>query len=246
MFTGITLYAAEAAAAAAAAAAGSAINAAESTAAAAQSVAAVAESAATAAQSTAAAAQSTVAAAQSTVAAAQSTVAAAESTAAVAAGEGAITAGAGVIGFLSGVTFMAFLMLLIIWLILQILADWRIFSKAGIPGFLSFIPIVNVIAEYNLCWNGLFGLAYMVCTFVSMFLMPEVSADNVQQLAAGNWRVILSGILSCAALVLHIIQSFKLSKSFGKGIGFGFVLLLLGPIGRVILGIGESQYVGKA
>ena len=46
-------------------------------------------------------------------------------------------------------------------------------------------------------------------------------------------------------LLLQIRQSFKLARSFGHGFGFGLFLLIFDRLGRIILGLGKSQYVGK-
>ena len=50
---------------------------------------------------------------------------------------------------------------------------------------------------------------------------------------------------SVAALVLHIVQSIKLAKSFGKGVGYGILLILFGPLARLFLGLGDSRYIGR-
>ena len=90
-----------------------------------------------------------------------------------------------------------------------------------------------------------------------MFLLAASQAESAQAAAAADPALsqaaaaagavggIVAGVCGIIALVLHIIQSFKLSKVFGHGIGLGLVLLFLGPIGRLILGFGGSEYVGK-
>ena len=60
-----------------------------------------------------------------------------------------------------------------------------------------------------------------------------------------NWQVLLFFIVSIVAFVLHIIQSLKLAKCFGKGTGFGLFLILCGPIARLVLGLGKARYIGK-
>ena len=37
---------------------------------------------------------------------------------------------------------------------------------------------------------------------------------------------------------------FRMAKSFGKGVGFGFGLLFLNTIFMLILAFGKAQYVG--
>ena len=146
-------------------------------------------------------------------------------------------ASAGAVGGIVAASLTTIVIIELIWLILQIIADWKIFHKAGEGGWKSIIPILNTIVEYDICWSGFFGLLFLVMTFLSSFM--AVGTD------APAWKGIVAGVCGIIALVLHIIQSFKLSKVFGHGIGLGLVLLFLGPIGRLILGFGGSEYVGK-
>ena len=126
----------------------------------------------------------------------------------------------------------------VVWYILQVIADWKIFSKAGRPGILAFIPVVNVYVEYGICWSSFMGLVYLLCLGVTSYV------SGVQE--PSSTLTTASGVASVAALVLHIIQSFKLARSFGKGFGYGIFLILFGPLARLILGLGESEYVGRA
>ena len=47
-----------------------------------------------------------------------------------------------------------------------------------------------------------------------------------------------------AIAVLHFIQSVKLAKAFDKGFFYGILLFVFGPIFRMILGLGDSEYIG--
>ena len=133
-------------------------------------------------------------------------------------------------------SFGMLLCLVLLWYVLQAIADWKILSKAGRPGWLSFIPVVNVWAEYSICWSGLLGIVYCL-------LLSYVSARNGQD--AGASASMYANAAGTAALVLHVVQSFKLAKSFGKGFLFGIFLILFGPLARLILGLGDSRYIGK-
>ena len=97
--------------------------------------------------------------------------------------------------------------------------------------------LVWFILQYDICWSGLYGLLFMVTSIVGSVLSSGEGAPT--------WKVIVAGICGIIALILHIVQSFKLSSAFGHGIGMGLVLIILGPIGRIILGFGGSEYVGK-
>lgn len=125
----------------------------------------------------------------------------------------------------------------IVWHILQAVADWKIFSKAGRPGILAFIPIVNIYVEYGICWSKFMGLIYLVCIGITSYV------SGVQE--PSSTLTMVSGAASVAALVLHIVQSIKLARSFGKGVGYGILLILFGPLARLFLGLGDSRYIGR-
>jgi Family of unknown function (DUF5684) len=103
----------------------------------------------------------------------------------------------------------------IFWLafmILMIAACWKIFSKAGQPGWASIIPIYN--------W-------YILCKIVGR---------------PGWWVILL--LIPFVNFIIGIILCIDLAKSFGKGVGFGIGLILLGLIFFPILGFGSAQYQG--
>jgi len=141
------------------------------------------------------------------------------------------------VGAVMGVTIGLLIAFLIVWYVFQAIADWKIFTKAGEPGWKSLIPIYNVFIEYDISWTGMMGLVYCVAVFCANVLS---SLEPMQ-----NWKMIAALMLLIVALVLHIIQSLKLARSFGKGTGFGIFLILLGPIARLVLGFGSARYIGK-
>ena len=125
----------------------------------------------------------------------------------------------------------------IAWTILQIIADWKIFTKAGEAGWKSIIPILNTYVEYDICWKGVYGLLFLVTSVVFSVMSPGEGAPT--------WKIIVACVCGIIAVVLHFMQSIKLSKAFGHGIGLGLVLFILGPIGRIVLGFGGSVYEGR-
>ena len=139
----------------------------------------------------------------------------------------------GVVGAVLGASAV----IIVVWIILQIIADWKIFTKAGEAGWKSIIPVYNYYTEYNLCWKGTYGLIYAVAYYICNLI---TSGDSVP-----NWQFILLVIFGIITIVLHFMESKKLAKAFGKGTGFGVFLFLLGPIARLVLGFGSAQYQGN-
>lgn len=126
----------------------------------------------------------------------------------------------------------------IVYFILRVIADWKIFTKAGRAGWKSIVPILAEYEEFDLCWKGSLGLLYAVITMALQCFYNYVKNP-------ANWLVIVMGILAIIGVVLSFMQSMRLSKAFGKGAGFGWGLFLLGPLFRLILGFGGAKYVGK-
>ena len=98
------------------------------------------------------------------------------------------------------------------FMILMIAACWKIYTKAGQPGWACIIPIYNI---------------YIWCKIVGR---PA-------------WWIILM-LIPFVNFIVGIVLCIDLAKSFGKGVGFGIGLALLGIIFFPILGFGSAQYQG--
>lgn len=144
-----------------------------------------------------------------------------------------VAIGGAALGIAMGMLIIAGL----VWFVFQVIADWKIFSKAGEPGWKSLIPVYNIYVEYGICWNGVLGLVYLAAIICANVL---TSGQVVQ-----NWKLIIACVVLIVALILHVMQSMKLARSFGKGTGFGICLVLFGPIARLVLGFGSARYIGK-
>ena len=125
---------------------------------------------------------------------------------------------------------------ILVSVLLLVIGRWRLFRKAGKPGWHSLIPFFSLYQEYALCWQGGIGLLSLV--------MPIAGAVIGQLTGHPNWSVILSGLLWIGHFVLRLIESIRLSKAFGKGAGVGILLALFHNIGRFILGVSKAQYRG--
>ena len=98
--------------------------------------------------------------------------------------------------------------------LLLIVAMWKVFTKAGQPGWASIIPIYNL---------------YIWCKIVGR----------------PGWWILLM-LIPFVNIIVGIILCIDMAKSFGKGVGFGIGLALLGIIFWPILGFGSAQYQGPA
>ena len=125
------------------------------------------------------------------------------------------------LGFLN-----TFALLAIVWVVLEVVAGWRIFQKAGQPGWVSIVPFYNSYIEYKIYWgNGWLFLVPLVLTFLGA--VP-----------------VIGGVLVLAAAIIGIITKYRQAVAFGQGIGFTIGLVLLNPIFCMILGFGNYEYFG--
>ncbi|WP_029695348.1 DUF5684 domain-containing protein [Lacrimispora indolis] len=113
-----------------------------------------------------------------------------------------------------------------------IVTNWRIFSKAGKPGWAALIPIYNIYISSDIAFGNIsYFVAVMILWVVSMI---------------GGFAEVgfLSSLAGLASLVLYIIYCVKISKAFGKGGGFAVGLVLLPLIFFPILAFGSAEYIG--
>lgn len=120
--------------------------------------------------------------------------------------------------------------------ILCIACLWKIFVKAGKPGWFSIIPVLNFITLYQIA-GAIIVLVANLAASVVFARICTIESD-----------ICLIGSFVC--LFITIATSFifpiKLAKKFGKGIGFAILLIVFPIIGYSMLAFGKSQYIGKA
>lgn len=97
-----------------------------------------------------------------------------------------------------------------------IAAQWKVFAKAGKPGWASIIPIYN------------------------LWVLFEIAGKP------GWWALLsLIPIVNIVVIVLEAMALIEIAKRFGKSGVWGFFLLFVLPIiGWPILGFGKAQYQG--
>lgn len=143
----------------------------------------------------------------------------------------------------AGIEFYAFLIQLAFF-ILQIISFWMLFKKANVAGWKSIIPIYSNYKMYDIVWKPKYFWIYVGLSAVYSVLMYLV--QNV--ITAGILFIVLT-IVRLIVLFLSCMLEFffcrNLARSYGKGKGFAFGLFFLYPIFILILGLGNSRFVGK-
>lgn len=114
---------------------------------------------------------------------------------------------------------MVYLVIVLAIAIVQIIAMWKLFNKAGEKGWKSIIPIYNLVILFKIS-----GLSPWLILVFFATIIPFI-----------GW---------IAPIALNAVLSYKLAKSFGKDGGWAVGLYFLAPIFYMILAFGKSEYIG--
>ena len=142
-----------------------------------------------------------------------------------------------ILGVLAGLWIAAWIVGLV-WIILVIVAMWKIFEKAGEAGWKSIIPIYNVYIMYKIVgmknWFWYSILIPFCLGFIAGLLWEESAVAGYLMIAS----YLFSGIIS-------IVAAFKLPRKFGWGVFASILYVLFTGICVLVLGFGNYKYEGK-
>jgi len=136
-------------------------------------------------------------------------------------------------GLIVGLTYG----ILLVCYVFRIIAEWRIFTKAGEKGWKTLIPFYNVYTEYKLTSTNKMFVIFLIVTFLA--------ALGGQCPSQGTLAKVLIMIINILVIVFSVRRWSCLSKAFGKGTGFTAGLTFLHPIFIMILGFGKAEYIGN-
>ena len=164
--------------------------------------------------------------------------AAEEATRITAAMEGMTANEAVVVGAMFGFGAGVIVVLGLLWFVLSVIADWKIFTKAGRAGWKALVPILREYEEFDLCWNGSIGVFYAIM-MIALQIFDTYTKETLPVTATA-----LLAVIGIVLLVVSFRESLRLAEAFGKGRRFGVGLFLLGPVMRLVLGFGSAEYAG--
>lgn len=122
---------------------------------------------------------------------------------------------AGILGVIAGLGTFAWVISMAIT-VLIIVSMWKVFTKAGKPGWAAIIPIYNTVVLFQISGLNPWLLLLYIVPFVNFIAIP----------------------------VLMILANVKLAKAFGKGGGFAVGLIFLNAIFMPILAFSDAEYEG--
>ena len=144
------------------------------------------------------------------------------------------SAAMGILGVFAGMAVTIMIIALVIWILL-VIAQWKIFTKAGEKGWKALIPIYNL---YIYC--KIIGISFWKW-FVALLVLSLVGSLAAKVV----WLSIIASIASfVVSIILAVLMARNAAKAFGKGTGFAVGLFFLPNIFQLILGFGSAEYKG--
>lgn len=122
---------------------------------------------------------------------------------------------AGILGVIAGLGLFVWVLSMAVT-VLMIVSMWKVFTKAGKPGWASIIPVYNIVVLFQISGLSPWLLLLFIVPFINFIAIP----------------------------VLMILLNVKLAKAFGKGGGFAVGLIFLNAIFMPILAFSDAEYQG--
>lgn len=123
----------------------------------------------------------------------------------------------------------------IIWFFISALGYFKMFKKAGVPAWMAFIPLVGDYARFKMSWNMKIFVPYII----SLVLVQTLPSEGSLAMS------LVTLVVSIIFLVLHVKLCIRMAKSFGKGTGWGWLMVVAPFIVSLILGFGSAEYQGN-
>lgn len=127
----------------------------------------------------------------------------------------------------------------IVYCVLTFMGYWKMFKKAGEPGWKSIVPIYDTYTAYKMTWKTSYFWIIFLVGVISSITSYYAGLTTVK----GMWYW-LGFVVSVVLIVLHWMTASRMSKAFGKGFGITLGLFLFKPIFVIILGFGSAEYKG--
>lgn len=140
-----------------------------------------------------------------------------------------------------GGAMLAIMLVTTVISLLMILANVKIYQKAGRPGWAAIVPYYNsyVKAEFSGCTNDFwFFLVATLISTVQSWLFEFVDSTALSFAFIG-----VALLASIIAVVFAVRIEYRMAKAFGHGVGFTLGLIFLPVIFYPILAWGQSSYV---
>lgn len=159
-----------------------------------------------------------------------------------------------IVAFLAGfaIFFGIIMIIALAFAVLNCIALWKLYEKAGEPGWSAIVPVYNIMqqikiatGDFRLAWIylALYG-GYFVINTLSSFFTTFASDSDAAAIATMAVSVLMM-LISLPLAVLGGYTSYMFAKSYGKSQAFCVLSIFFSGITVLIMGFDKStQYVG--
>ena len=121
--------------------------------------------------------------------------------------------------------------------LMQAVAYWGVFGKAGEKKWKCFVPVLNSYTRFKISWSK---LAFWICLILALLrFSPYFISEFAPDFAYGDYIAIAAAAI---LLIMQFISCIKISRCFGRKFGYAIGLLILPQLFMLILGLGNSEY----
>lgn len=157
-------------------------------------------------------------------------------------------------GFVGTMTIAA-----LVFAVMVIIGQWKIFEKAGEKGWKSIIPIYGQYILFKIAgarsWFWALLCVTIVCSIAMATNNPPVNWNGTQaeinaQVNAVNWGnyipFLIGMVATCIiAIATEIALAIGLSRAFNKGVSYTLGLIFIPEVVLLVLGFGKAKYNKK-
>lgn len=150
-----------------------------------------------------------------------------------------------------GVIFLVIMLIALAMCVIVVVCQWKLFTKAGEPGWAAIIPIYNTfvmskIAFGNYNWAfvflALWGVQMVISVMQSVLNVIDSDVVVVFFLMISLVRI----VISLAYAAVSGIITFFFSKAYGKSTAWNVLMIFFSPIMLIIMALDKNtEYAGS-
>lgn len=134
--------------------------------------------------------------------------------------------------------------------IVGIVATWKLYEKAGEPGWSAIVPVYNFMQMCKIAF-GNYKMAWIYLIITGGYFVLSITAGIMNVMSGGDSTAVtlVSGLItmvfSIALAVVAAYTYYMFAKSYGKSDAFCILSAIFGAITIIIMGFdNNTSYVG--
>ncbi|MDE6775204.1 MAG: hypothetical protein K2J37_02720 [Ruminococcus sp.] len=134
--------------------------------------------------------------------------------------------------------------------IVGIVAMWKLYEKAGEPGWSAIVPVYNFMQMCKIAF-GNYKMAWIYLIITAGYFVLSMTAGIMNVMSSGDSTILtlmtslIGFVFTIAISVIAAYVYYMFAKSYGKSTGFCILSIFFGAITIIIMGFdNNTAYVG--